>query len=68
MLIEYQYDRIDPAEVQALKDEIDRLKTANNDLEAKKAALEEAEAQQKQSLAEASARVRTLNWSAWFFN
>ncbi|XP_006462514.1 hypothetical protein AGABI2DRAFT_71914 [Agaricus bisporus var. bisporus H97] len=56
-----KYDRIDPAEVQALKDEIDRLKTANNDLEAKKAALEEAEAQQKQSLAEASARARVEN-------
>lgn len=52
-----KYDRIDPAEVQALKDEIDTLKTSNNDLEAKKTALEAAEAQHKQAVTDAMTRL-----------
>ncbi|KAF9452906.1 hypothetical protein P691DRAFT_659626 [Macrolepiota fuliginosa MF-IS2] len=57
-----KYDRIDPAEVQALKDEIDRLKTQNTDLESKKAELETAEAQYKQTIADTTTRVRLDNF------
>ncbi|KAJ3573187.1 hypothetical protein NP233_g2600 [Leucocoprinus birnbaumii] len=59
-----KYDRIDPAEVQALKDEIDALKTSKNDLEAKKAALEAAEAQHKQAVTDATTRLDSFKATA----
>lgn len=54
----YKYDRIDPAEVQALKDEITSLNVTVKDLQQQKTELEQADSNKDVLLSQKNARVR----------
>jgi len=53
-----KYDRIDPAEVQALKDEISSLNVTVKDLQQQKTDLEQADSNKDVLLSQKNARVR----------
>lgn len=53
-----KYDRIDPAEVQALKDEISSLNVTVKDLQQQKTELEQADSNKDVLLSQKNARVR----------
>ncbi|KAI0087040.1 hypothetical protein BDY19DRAFT_324018 [Irpex rosettiformis] len=56
-----KYDRIDPAEVQALKDQIEQLITAKAELESQKADVQSADAEKINKLEENLQRLKDLN-------
>jgi len=56
-IIPFKYDRIDPAEVQSLKDEIEALKAQKAEVEHQKAALQQVDAERQAVIDSHTAKV-----------